>query len=198
LDKALKGEIFRKTVHVLAYPYAILMFSVREDLISLLSLAFLIVFVDFLRINFKPLNRLVFLLWGRSIRAHERRNLSDASVMTVGIFLNVLIFGKYSLVGLAISIIGDAFSALIGKIFGKMRLKNGKSIEGFIAFNFSVFILAILSGDMFLPVLLAGFITSIFELLSIPLENLTLGIISTSAFLILQQTFWNGYTLHLL
>jgi Cytidylyltransferase family. len=196
LDKALKGEIFRKTIHILAYPYAVLLFSAKEDIISLFGLTFLIVLVDFLRIKFKPLNRLIFLLWGKSIRAHERRNLSDASVMAFGIFINVLIFGKCALVGLAISIIGDAFSALFGKVFGKRRLKNGKSIEGFIAFNLAVFILAILSGDMFLPVLLAGFITSIFELFSVPLENLTLGLISSSTFFILQRTFWNNYTLH--
>ena len=189
MDKALKGELFRKTVHILAYPYGVLMFFLREDLVSLLGLTFLVIFVDILRLRLKPLNRLVFTLWGKSIRPYERRNLSDASVMALGIFLNVLIFGKYSLVGMAISIIGDALSALVGKTFGKRIIRNGKSLEGFLAFNFAVFILAVLSGDMFLPVLLAGFIASIFELFSVPLENMTLGLISSFAFLILQQTF---------
>ncbi len=189
MGKTLKGEIFRKSVHVLAYPYAILMFSVREDVVCLLGLTFLVIILDTLRITFKPINRIILMLWGKSIRPYERRKLSDASIMALGIFLNVLVFGKYSLVGLAISILGDAFSALVGKAFGKTKIKNGKTLEGFLAFNFAVLILATLSGEMFLPVLIAGFITSIFELFSVPFENLTLGFISSFSFLTLQRIF---------
>jgi len=36
--------------------------------------------------------------------------------------------------------VGDTFSALIGKYYGKHRGKNGKSLEGMLAFNLSIII----------------------------------------------------------
>lgn len=182
MEKVLKGEIFRKTIHILAYLYAVVLYSCRDDLIVFLGLPAIIVFLDALRLFFKPFNRVVILLWGYSIKPYERRNLSDATVMAIGVWLCVLIFGKYSLVGLAISIVGDAFASLVGKFFGRIRFKNGKSLEGFLAFNLWALIIALFSGELFPYVLITGIITSLFEFLSPPLENLTLGIVSSFTF----------------
>lgn len=188
MEKVLKGEIFRKTVHILAYFYAVILYSYRDDLVIFLGLPAIIVFLDALRLFFKPLRRVVILLWGYSLKPYERRGLSDATVMGIGVWLCVLIFGKYSLVGLAISIVGDAFASLVGKFFGRIRLKNGKSLEGFLGFNIWVIIMALFSGELFLYILIAGIITSLFELLNPPLENLTLGIVASFTFLVISQS----------
>jgi len=182
LEKALKGEIFRKTVHILAYIYALILYSSRDDLIIFLGFPAIIVFLDILRLKFSSIRETVYMLLGDSIKPYEKNSLSDASVMAVGVWINVLIFGKFALVGLCISILGDAFASLIGKFFGRIRFKNGKSVEGFFSFLLVSVILGILSPDIGFCIIISGFITALVELTSPPLENLTLGFVSSLVF----------------
>ncbi len=182
MEKAIKGEIFRKTVHILAYIYALILYSSRDDLVIFLGFPAIIVFLDLLRLKFSKAREIVYMLWGDSIKPYEKDALSDASVMAIGVWINVLIFGKFALIGLCISILGDAFASLIGKFFGKIRFQNGKSIEGFLSFFFVSVILGILSPEIGLCIIVSGFITALVELTSPPLENFTLGFTSSLVF----------------
>ena len=185
--KDLKGEIFRKTVHLLAYVYAVILYSSKGDLIVFVVLPLLVVLVDFLRIKFKPLMRLIYIFVGNSIKEHEKRNLSDATVMAVGIWISILIFGKYALVGLAVSIFGDAFASIFGKLFGKIGVFNNKTLEGFLAFVLVSLLLGVLSGELVYMVFITGILCAFVEILSPPLENLSLGFFSSLTFFLLMK-----------
>ena len=59
---------------------------------------------------------------------------SQFSIMPIGIALAALLFSTY----------GDAFSTIVGVKFGRRRIFRRKSLEGFLAFLSSAFVIAFL------------------------------------------------------
>jgi len=113
------------------------------------------------------------------MRERERRELSDASLMVLGIAISLSFFGGWAVIGLAISIVGDALASLFGKLLGGPRLPNSKTIVGFLAFPFWAFLVAISSQLDLLSILLVGVVVGLVEAFGVPWENLSLGVVSS-------------------
>ncbi|MFA4647450.1 SEC59/DGK1/VTE5 family protein [Pyrococcus kukulkanii] len=68
-------------------------------------------------------------------REHERRGIGAHIYFTVAALIIVYFFPREVAIGsIAVATLGDAMAAIIGKPFGRHRFKNGKSVEGSLAY----------------------------------------------------------------
>ncbi len=113
------------------------------------------------------------------MRDRERREISDATRMTLGVALSLTLFGKWALVGLAVSIPGDALASLVGKTVGGPRLQNGKSLSGYVAFVLWSVAVGLALGRP-VELLAVGVVVGAVELLPLRWENTVLAVVSSS------------------
>jgi len=90
---------------------------------------------DFLRMAHPSLRRLYFTLFGRIIRDHERKEkLTGATYVLLSGVLCVWLFQKdVAIVALTYMLIGDTTAALVGRRWGRRRIRQGKTVEGTVA-----------------------------------------------------------------
>ena len=112
------------------------------------------------------------------MRERERREISDATRMTLGVALSLTLFGRWALVGLAISIPGDALASLVGKTMGGPKVLNNKTLSGYVAFVLWSVAVGWAVGRP-LEILAVGVIVGMVELLSVRWENTVLGVVSS-------------------
>ena len=68
-------------------------------------------------------------------REHEKRGIGAHIYFTLAALIIICFFPEDIAIGsIAVATLGDAIAAIIGKPFGKHRFKNGKSIEGSLAY----------------------------------------------------------------
>ncbi len=86
--------------------------------------------VDLLRLHYPRLNEWVFRHLGMIIKEEERERFSGNPYYLSGAFLSVLLFEKgIALASLCFVACGDLAASIVGKRYGRMRIK-GKSLEG--------------------------------------------------------------------
>jgi len=100
---------------------------------------------------------------GSFIKERERRDVSDATRMALGVALSLTLFGKYALIG------------VVGKTLGGPRIVNGKSLSGFMALLLWSGAVGLVLGDP-IDLLLIGAAVGVVEMFSTRWENLTLGV----------------------
>jgi len=82
-------------------------------------------------------------------REHERHSIGAHIYFTVGALIIVCFFPRDIAIGaITVATLGDAIAAIVGKPFGKHRFKNGKSIEGSLAYFLSAFLILFLLIDI--------------------------------------------------
>ena len=68
-------------------------------------------------------------------REHEKRGIGAHIYFTLAALIIICFFPEDIAIGsIAVATLGDAIAAIIGKPFGKHRFKNGKSVEGSLAY----------------------------------------------------------------
>ncbi len=80
-----------------------------------------------------------FLMWcfGPFAHPHEAHRINSATWYSTALLIMALTFTPLQgVVGLAVLGLGDPMAALIGRRFGKIKLINGRTLEGSIAFVF--------------------------------------------------------------
>ena len=86
----------------------------------------------------KYLGRLYGYLFGKMLRNEVKKGQWIVSggvpVLAAALMVNILFPPVIAAASLAVMLTGDAAAALIGRKFGKHKLVNNKSLEGFIAF----------------------------------------------------------------
>ncbi|AHF81271.1 diacylglycerol/polyprenol kinase family protein [Thermococcus paralvinellae] len=100
-------------------------------------------------------------------REHEKRSIGAHIYFTLAAFIIVYFFPKDIAIGsIAVATLGDAIAAIIGKPFGKHRFKNGKSIEGSLAYFLTALLILIPLIDVPHAVIgaLAGTLAEFYEL----------------------------------
>lgn len=140
--------------------------------------ALYVAYLDYSRLLFPRYANLYDLLervTGSFIKERERRDVSDATRMALGVALSLTLFGKYALIGLAVSIPGDALASVVGKTLGGPRIVNGKSLSGFMALLLWSGAVGLVLGDP-IDLLLIGAAVGVVEMFSTRWENLTLGV----------------------
>jgi len=128
-----------------------------------------------------------YALFNVFIRHLEREENLDrpgiqALYANLGVTLSFLLFGKLSSVGIVVLALGDSFSTLIGKLFGKIRifLNERKTWEGSIAFFLGTYLILLpfLGFERSLLIAIAG---SLIEAVDLPADdNLTIPIATTA------------------
>ncbi|AEC52532.1 hypothetical protein PNA2_1617 [Pyrococcus sp. NA2] len=147
---SLKLELKRKALHMtgLSVPLMYLLFG-REVTIAFVA-TFLIIFIilepfrlveDFRdRVKRKlGLPHEVIAKIEREIngiaREHEKKGLGAHIYFTIAALIIVVAFPREVAIGsIAVATLGDAMAAIIGKPYGRHRFKNGKSVEGSLAY----------------------------------------------------------------
>lgn len=99
-------------------------------------------------------------------REHERRGIASHVYFTLGALTAIYFFPPDIAIGsITVATLGDAVAAMVGKPFGRHRFKNGKSVEGSLAY-FLVALLVLLTIDPLHAFVgaLAGTIAEFYEL----------------------------------
>lgn len=132
--KKLRREILRKFFHLYQLPmivgYIVLRyyFSERIAVFAIVVVLVIILEYEFLRLD---LNIKIPDPFG-ILRKHEKRGVSGMLFMVLSTIVVFTVFDfKIALTALLITVFGDLISALVGIRYGKHRIKNGKSWEGF-------------------------------------------------------------------
>jgi dolichol kinase len=146
--------------------------------------------IDLVRIHEHRAREFVRRFFGQMIREHERFGLLGSTYLLLAALLAIEIFPQpVAAAALGFTVLGDAFAAIVGKAFGRVRF-FGKTLEGFLGG-----LAACLAWAAFLtwvsplpwPVVLAGaLVASAVEVLPIPLDD-NLGI-----------TLFSGYVMKLM
>ncbi|NJE43019.1 diacylglycerol/polyprenol kinase family protein [Thermococcus sp. GR6] len=155
---SMKSELKRKSLHIvgLSVPVSYLIFG-RDVTLTLIGLAFFIFVVlepfriiEALRDKIKEKLRLYVYddvierveMLEKQIeeitREHERYRVAAHIYFAAAAFIVVYFFpGEIAIGAIAVATISDALAAIIGKSFGRHRFKNGKSVEGSLAYFIS-------------------------------------------------------------
>lgn len=136
------------------------------------------VFMEFVRLRYNLGGEFIPRVLGKTVRDYETVDLSAATYFIISSFFTVLLFDKYiAMAAISYNSIGDFFSAIIGRRYGKTKYMGGKkSLEGSFACFLSCFIIGLL---IFNPLIAAigavaatfaeGFLIKINDNLSIPI-----------------------------
>ncbi|USG98996.1 SEC59/DGK1/VTE5 family protein [Thermococcus argininiproducens] len=100
-------------------------------------------------------------------REHEKYSIGAHIYFTIGALIIVCLFPKDIAIGaITVATLGDAIAAIIGKPFGRHRFKNGKSVEGSLAYFVTAFLTLFVLIDLphALVGALAGMLAEFYEL----------------------------------
>lgn len=191
-------EVWRKLFHLVSLSIPVIYtFVSREFALVVLSIITIIaIFIDIMIKKENLVQKLIFKIFGRLFRKYEKQNFvfNGATWMLISATLNVILFPKLATItAFYVLVISDASAALIGKRFGKTRFLN-KSLEGFLAFVLSGFIVVTLVWfgfglpvhfliSAFVGVILAGFVESASAILRID-DNLGIPLAISLALLV--------------
>ncbi|MFA4662509.1 diacylglycerol/polyprenol kinase family protein [Pyrococcus kukulkanii] len=147
---SLKVEIKRKALHMTGLSVPLIYYLFGRDVALGFVIIFLIVFlalepfrvIEDLRERIKRrlgLPNDVVEIIEREIdsitREHEKSGIGAHIYFTVAALIIVYFFPREIAIGsIAVATLGDAMAAIIGKPFGRHRFKNGKSVEGSLAY----------------------------------------------------------------
>ena len=125
--------------------------------------------------NGKYLGRLYGKLFGKMLRKEVRPGQwivsGGAPVLAAALLINLLFAPVIAAAALAVMLTGDAAAALIGRKFGRHKLVNGKSLEGFLSFILAgytaltaVFFISQMPGNFYLWGLVGVVLAAVVEL----------------------------------
>lgn len=173
---AFRYEVLRKAVHIttaiVASAAALYWYANPYIPAFFLVLALLTCTIDVLRLRHSGVGEWFDRKLGSLIREKERGRLTGATTMWIGFAVAILSLPMYyAAAGMLFVGFGDGVAAIVGRLFGRHRFPNGKSLEGSIAcFGAALF------GAAVVPVpyagLVAGALTvTVLELLPLPFDD---------------------------
>jgi len=181
MRKKLRKEILRKIWHLnqifIIFGYIVLRyyFLERIAIFGLMILLLIVMEIESIRLKWKIKIPDSFNI----LRKHEQHHATGMLYVVLAIIVCFAVFDfRIALVALLMGVFGDFASALIGIKYGKMRLKSGKSLEGFFAgFLMNTIVGVVLLWDYPLVALTMVCIASVVELFTYKLDdNLTVPI----------------------
>lgn len=183
MDSEFKRKIFHEIG--LLIPISYLFFDKKDAIFGMSIIVLVFVFIEFLRLRYNFGNDFIPKVVGKTVRDYEKVDLSAATYFIISSFFTVLLFEKnIAIAAICYNSVGDFFSAIIGKKYGKIKYMGGKkSIEGSLA----CFVSCLLVGLLILNPLMAisgalaatfaeGYLIKVNDNLSIPIIS---GIILT-------------------
>jgi dolichol kinase len=183
MDSELKRKLFHEIG--LLIPISYFFYDKKDAIFGMSILVLVFVFVEFLRLRYNFGNDIIPKVVGKTVRDYEKIDLSAATYFIISSFFTVLLFEKYvAIAAIIYNSIGDLFSAIIGKNYGKTKYMGGKkSIEGSLACFVSCLLVGLLILNPFMAISGAlaatfaeGYLIKVNDNLSIPIVS---GIILT-------------------
>jgi dolichol kinase len=143
LEISFYNEFKRKAIHLFALCIPIGYFFLPKPLSVLILTPFALgaIMIDIIRLRRLPLYGFLNRLLGPILREHESADFAGASYILSASFFTILLFDKsVAVAAISFIILGDIAAALIGRRFGKTKIKwsmvesndpnNRKSLEG--------------------------------------------------------------------
>jgi len=136
----IKNELLRKLIHISyslsAFVYLFLGFKITSILLGIASV--LMILLDILRIYSVPVQKIYLKIFGKILREHEVNNskslFTGGTYIVISTFFIVLIFPMpVAVCAIFIITYSDSAAALIGRLFGRIKIFN-KTLEGSIFF----------------------------------------------------------------
>ncbi len=110
----------------------------------LIFLIFLLV-IELIRLNYEPFNQFFIRVTGPLLKKSEYHQIHGSISYILANFLLFLFFTKEVItISSLILMISDPIAAYFGIYYGKIKFKNGKTLEGAIAFFISSFVVSLL------------------------------------------------------
>ncbi|MBN1694267.1 hypothetical protein JW879_02555 [candidate division WOR-3 bacterium] len=128
--------IIRKLLHLSTalVPLCYVFIPRYPMVISLCLMGLFSLFVDFLRLEIKPISRLFNHLFGKLLWEKEKETLTAATHYAVAAFLSVYFFDKWIAIAVLLFLsLGDTAAHIIGVRWGKRRIDSEKTVEGSLA-----------------------------------------------------------------
>ncbi len=182
-----RGELIRKAIHLcsLIIPISYFIFNPAVIITALFAAFLFSSAIDLIRLygNY-AVRKFMGVAIGFMIRPREKKSFSGATTI---VFAGLLVYLFYDLpiaaAAMVIIIVGDTAAAIIGRIVGKIRFDNKKSLEGTLAFiMFSLLGMLLIPGLDFQLGLVGVLLGALFEILPIPVDdNISVPIISGGA-----------------
>lgn len=174
------SEFRRKIFHEigLLIPLCYTFYDKKDAIFGMSIIVLIFVFMEFLRLRYNFGNEFIPKVVGKTVRDYEKVDLSAATYFIISSFFTILLYDKFvAMAAISYNSIGDFFSAIIGRRFGKTKYMGGKkSIEGSIACFVSCFIVGFLIFNPLVAVIGAlaatfaeGFLIEVNDNLSIPI-----------------------------
>ncbi len=156
------------------YPIMYNLVSYETAVIISASLVIIDLIFETIRLLYPTVNRILLKIFEGTYREKEKENVSTLIWTLSGAFLTIFLFpDKKNIVTLSLLFLtfGDSIAAIIGVMFGKIKLgSRGKSLEGSLAF----FLISFLCSIFFVKIeyaLLISFIAASIEFLTLPLDD---------------------------
>ena len=90
---------------------------------------------EFLRVRSARVNELMMKLFGPVAHDHERTRVNSSTWFVTGLLLIALAFPRTACTAAVMALaVGDTAASLVGRRWGRTRLRNGRSLEGTAAF----------------------------------------------------------------
>lgn len=173
-----RTEVRRKLLHLATLALPLLIWHMpRPYSIALLSIGAGAALLTEVVRRYVPWARYHFLTRTRPLlRGHERKGWAGATYMAIAYLLVYLVFPlPIAVLAMVYSAGGDAAAAIIGKRWGRHRMRTGKSWEGFtagLAVNFAVGLFV--PGLGLMPAAVGATTAALLEIAPLPLDdNLT-------------------------
>lgn len=147
-------ELLRKGIHLISLSIPVIYIFVSKEfaLSILIPLALLFIIFDLLMKWENPVQKLIYNIFGKMLRPHERGKkfvFNGATWVLISAVATVFIFPKIlAVTGFTILIISDISAALFGRKYGKHPLFT-KSWEGTFAFFISGILVVLILGFVF-------------------------------------------------
>ncbi len=172
---ALRREVYRKALHITSVVLPLFVWLVPRSvsLAVLLPVTVLALLIDGLRLRFR-LPRYHFLRLTRILlRPRERHGFAGATYMAVAYAAAVLIFPKpVAVAAMLFNGLGDAAAALVGRRWGRHRVRRGKSLEGTgAAFATCLLVGLLLPGIPAMAAVVGAVVASALELADLPPDD---------------------------
>ena len=180
------NEFKRKGIHLFALSIPIGYFLLPK-LLSLLILtpcALGAIAIDIIRLKKLPLHGFLNQLLGPILREHESADFAGASYILSASVFTILLFDKrVAVAAISFIILGDIAAALIGRKFGKTKIKwslannrinwnNRKSLEGSLSCLFMCVLVALVVPHLPLWVgIIGALIATVVEGISLPIDD---------------------------
>ena len=171
-----RGEVLRKGIHLssLAIPIGYYIFNPTLIISALFTIFAVSAIFDLIRLygNYS-IKKFLGVAVGFMIRPRERKSFSGATTI---VFAGLLAYLFYDLpiaaAAMVIIIVGDSAAAIIGRIVGKIRFMNKKSLEGTLAFiMFGILGMLLIPGLDFQLGLVGVLVGALFEILPVPVDD---------------------------